>query len=166
MKIDIEKRNNIPSGIEDYVAKRAKRLEKYLREESLVKCVISHQRGNFLTEITLQDLGNTFAAHASSNDVKLSINEGLQKIEHQFKKFKERVIDRKKISNQKVSEEEIKKSPVVKTRRIEPLLLFLDEAIEAFKNSKEPFFVFVNKETNRQSIIHKTKNGDYHIIEL
>lgn len=165
MKIDVEKRNNIPGQVEDYVVKRAKRLEKYVRENSSMKCVISHQKGNFLVEITLQDLGNTFQAHASSNDLEISINEGLQKIEHQFKKFKERLTNRKKISNKEVFSEKEKK-PNIKTRKIKPLLLFLDEAINEFDNSKEPFFVFVNKETERPSIVHKAKNGDYHIIEL
>lgn len=163
MKIEVEKRNNISLKIEDYVLKRAKKLEKYIKEGSL-KCVLSYQKGNFLTEVTLEISKNTFKAHASSNDIKVSINEGLEKIEHQFKKFKERVVDHKKIVPV-FEEKSIKKNPIVKIKKIEPILLFIDEAIEEFNNSKEPFFVFINKETNRQSIIHKTKTGDYRVVE-
>lgn len=162
MKIEIEKRDNIPPLIDDYILKRAKRLEKYIDEWEM-KCVIGHQKGNFSVEITLQEGGNTFLSRASSNDVKLSINEGLRKLEEQFKRFKGKAIHRKK--NQKEEKgEPTKKNPIVKIRRIKPLLLFLDEAIEEFNNSKEPFFVFINKETNRQSIIYK-KGGNYEVIE-
>ncbi|MEW6680532.1 MAG: ribosome-associated translation inhibitor RaiA, partial [bacterium] len=97
MKIEIEKRNDIPSGMEEYVRKRAKKLAKYLKEESLVRFVISHQKGNFFTEITSNDIGNIFHSKAFSPDLKLSIEGAIKKIEHQLKKFKERVVDHKKV---------------------------------------------------------------------
>lgn len=164
MKIDIEKRGNIPPQIEHYILKMAKRLEKYTGEEGSMKYVISHQRGNFSVEITLQEGGNTFLSRASSNDIKLSINEGLRKLEHQFKRFREKVIERKKISPKVLEGEKSSENPIVKIRRIKPLLLFLDEAIGELNNSKEPFLVFINKETNKQSIIHK-KTDNYEVIE-
>lgn len=163
MKIEIEKRNDIPPEIEHYVIKRAKKIEKYISKGGSLRCVISHQKGNFIVEITLKDLINTFISHASSNDLKLSINEGLEKIEHQFKRFKKKIIDHKKTIFKEFGEE--KTSPIIKIRKIEPLLLFIDEAIEQFKEEKGPFFVFINKETNKHSIILKTKKEHYELIE-
>ncbi len=170
MKIEIEKRNDIPSGIEKHVANRVKKLAKYLKEESSMKFVISHQKGNFLVEIILNDTGNVFHSKAGLHDVKLSIDEAIEKIRHQFKKFKEKIADHKNIHLPKIEvlkeEKESQKAPLVKTRRIEPLLLFPEEAISELEVCQEPFFVFINKKTNMQSIVHKIKNGDYQIIEF
>lgn len=96
MKIEIEKRDNIPFQIEDYILKRVKKLEKYIGEKGSMRCVISQEKGNFSVEIILENLGNTFKSHASSNDIKLSVNKGLEKLKHQFKRFKERIIDRRR----------------------------------------------------------------------
>jgi len=169
MKIEIEKRNNIPAEIDKYIIKKAERLARYLKKESSIKFVLTQKKGNFFTEITLHNLGNIFHSKAGSpGDIKLSIDEGIEKIEHQFKKFKERVFEhRKKSEREPLSKEKSnKKAPLVKTRRIEPALLFLDDAISEFEEKKEPFFVFINKETNAHNIILKTKNGDYQIIEF
>ncbi|MEW6481908.1 MAG: ribosome-associated translation inhibitor RaiA [bacterium] len=167
MKIEIEKRNDISSKIEGYIRKRAKKLEKYLKEDALMKIVVSHQKGNFLIETTINDYGNILHSKASLPDIELSIDESLKKIETQAKKLKEKIVNHKKVHLPSFfQEKEEEQVPVVKTRRIEPAILFIEEAINELIFQENPFFVFKNKETAIYNIIYRAKNGTYQILEF
>ncbi|MEW6007387.1 MAG: HPF/RaiA family ribosome-associated protein, partial [bacterium] len=146
---------------------RAKKLEKYLKEDVLMKIVVSHQKGNFLIETSINEHGNIIHSKSSFPDLKLSIDESLKKIETQVKKLKEKIADHKKVHLpsffQEKKEEQV---PVIKTRRIEPAILFIEEALSELISQENPFFLFKNKETNMHNIIYKAKNGAYQILEF
>lgn len=169
VKINIELKDGISHNTENYVRKKLEKLTRYIKNDSSLRIIISLQKGRFLTEFTLEAEGSVFHSSSLSSNIKLSIDKGVEKLLHQLKKFREKLADHNKgqhFSN--IFTTHIKKGalPTVKTRKIFPSILSLDEAVEELSGSHQAFFVFINKETNNQNIVYKEKDGTYSLIEL
>ncbi|HAW49535.1 TPA: ribosome-associated translation inhibitor RaiA [bacterium] len=169
MKINIELKNGVSHNIDGYVRKKLEKLARYIKNDSLLRIVVSLQKGRFLTELTLEGEGPIFHSSSSSSNIKLSVDEGTKKLIYQLKKFREKLADHNKEQHPSemfappIKEEII---PAIRKRKISCSILSIDKAIEEFSSLHQPFFVFINEETGKQNIVYKEKEGVYSLIEL
>jgi putative sigma-54 modulation protein len=164
----------VPQNAEEYIRKKITKLDKYGEKVTSTHVILSFQRGKYKTEITISGNGFTFHGKSQGADILTSIDDGINKIVKQLKKFREKRAERKKRKGKEVKlgfkvvssiEEEPFTYDVVKTQRISAKPMSLDEALMQMHLSGEDFIVFTNSETDKINVIYTRKDGTYGIIE-
>lgn len=175
MKI-IARGKNIPvtEGLKQHIEKRIGKLEKYFEEDTEAQVTLSVAKDTHIVEVTvLLNGGLLLRAEEESADMYASIDQVVEKLERQTRKYKTRV-------NRKSRQESIKdfngtSAPVVEEITEEPKIarvkkfnmkpMMVDEAILQMDLLGHDFFVFIDGETEDVNVVYRRKNGDYGLIE-
>ncbi|MBD1372196.1 ribosome-associated translation inhibitor RaiA [Hazenella sp. IB182357] len=178
--------NNIEvtEPLHDYVEKKIGRLEKYFdsppaAEAQILLSVINKEEHR--VEVTIPFPGFLVRAEESSRDMYASIDNVVEKLERQIRKYKTKVNRkaRQDASNRKdwieqastqitstaVIDEEDDEFEIVKTKRFNLKPMVPEEAILQMDLLGHNFFVFSNANNDEVSIIYKRKDGRYGLIE-
>lgn len=166
-KIDVTK------AINDYIESKISRVEKYLNDNDEVeaKAIISAKGKEQKVEVTIWSGKYNIRAEESNEDLYAAIDLVVDKLERQFKKYKDKIYDKKRRKDRTESDyseidELLEKSETI-VRRKEVFLKPIDEeeAITQMELLGHTFFVFKNVDTESINVIYKRKDGDYGIIE-
>ncbi|MDI6751682.1 MAG: ribosome-associated translation inhibitor RaiA [bacterium] len=153
--------------IEDYTKKKIKGLERYSKKELIFHVVISQQKENFFSEIIINGDNHTLQSKANATDIKLAIDQCIDKAKRQLVKIKEKVSDHKKI--QHLPEALIEKAPpekAIRKRKVSPPFLSIDQAKEELSAKKVSFLLFIDSETEEKCLLHPTKDKRLEILIL
>ncbi|MBU1262595.1 ribosome-associated translation inhibitor RaiA [bacterium] len=151
--------------IEDYAKKKMKGLERYSKKGLIFHVVISHQKGNFSSEIIINGENHTIQSKADATDVKLAIDKCLDKAKRQLVKIKEKVSNHKKI--QHLPEALIKKpepEKAIRKRKANLPYLSIEQAKEELLAKKASFLLFIDSETEEKCLLHPTKDKRYELL--
>ena len=175
MKVTIRGKNiDITDGIKDKVEKKLSKLDKYFLEgEDLNANVLvrTYPYGQKI-EVTIPTKLVLLRAEETNEDLYDAIDLIIDKLERQIRKQKTR-LSRKTKDNNKLSfnfaelenlEEEYM-DEVVKTKTINPKPMDLEEAILEMELSGHNFFVYLDTETNKVSVVYKRLHGGYGLLE-
>lgn len=166
-KIDVTK------AINDYIESKVSRMEKYLddNDEVEAKALISAKGKEQKVEVTIWSGKYNIRAEESNEDLYAAIDLVVDKLERQFKKYKDKIYDKKRRKDRVESdysevEELLEKSDTI-VRRKEVFLKPIDEeeAITQMELLGHTFFVFKNVDSDTINVVYKRKDGDYGIIE-
>jgi putative sigma-54 modulation protein len=85
----------VTPSIREYAERKLRKLEKQLAEQTQVEVELSEQRNpsiaeSHIAEATIFTKGPTLRAREESNDMKVSIDQLVEKLERQVKKYRER----------------------------------------------------------------------------
>ena len=161
----------VTDAINDYLKSKLSKLEKYLddNDEVEAKALISTKGKDQKVEVTIWSGKYNIRAEETSEDLYSAIDLVVDKLERQFKKYKD------KISNRRVAKEDM--MPAIEdyfedeeqiiVRRKEVFLKPIDEeeAITQMELLGHSFFVFKNVDTDKINVVYKRKDGDYGVIE-
>lgn len=153
--------------IEDYARKKIQGLERYSKKGLVFHVVISQQKGNFFCEIIINGENHTISSKADAVDIKLSIDQCIDKAKRQLVKIKEKVSCHKKI--QHLPEALVEKAApekAIKKRKINQAFLSISQAKEELLAKKASFLLFIDSETEEKCLIHPTKDGGYEILVI
>jgi putative sigma-54 modulation protein len=165
MEFEVEIRSDeIPSEIEGYVKKKVAKLERYLKKELRCRVVLAYQKGRYLTEIILSSQNLLLQSNASAANIRLSIDQGIEKAKSQLTRYKERVSSHKKIQHLSEALAPKEEEPhIVRKKKIVLPVLSASEAIREFAAAKTPFLLFVDRDTEERCLIY-SKNKDYNLL--
>lgn len=135
--------------------------------------IIEVERGRHRSEIVLNWRNDVLTATTSNSDMYQSLSQTIAKIEKQALKLKNKVIDKshraKRATAIVQNPNEVNPTPptprVIKTRRYAVKPVTVDEAAMMLSDGKDGFLVFRNAETQKISVIHTRKDGNYGLIE-
>jgi len=179
MQISITGRNfELTDDIREYVEKRINKLNTFLDRILETQLVIEVQRHRFTTEIALMASRASFHAQGHNEDVFASIDEAIDKMEKQIRRFRERVRDRRHRMSQRevaiqlsatdeAAEVESEEEPQV-VRVYDKLAdkpMTVEEAAMQFRLSKEDFLVFLNAGTDQINVLYRMQSGNYGWVE-
>jgi putative sigma-54 modulation protein len=171
---NIEVRDRVRS----YVEKRLARVERLLdeRADALVELSVEQHRSasdSHIVEVTLVIDGQTLRGHAAAVSHEAGIDTVLDKIERRAVDFKSKPRLRARPPEEKQilrrladgTAESGRDRRIVKVKRfaIEPM--FEEDALARMDELGHQFFVFVNAETERVSILYRRGDGDFGLIE-
>lgn len=150
---------------EGYARKKIKSLERYSKKGLVFHTVISQQKGNFFSEIIINGENHTIQSKANATDVKLAIDQCIDKAKRQLVKIKEKVSDHKKIQHLPEALVE-KKEPekAIKKRKVSPPFLSIDQAKEELLAKKLGFLLFIDSETEEKCLLHPIKDQKFEIL--
>ncbi len=159
-----------------YAEEKSGRLSRYLVEPVEVHWVLSVEKIRHIADVTVVAGGVSIKAKEDTADMYSAIDLGLDKIEKQVKKHKEKVKDHKshtEPSDIKFTESveepaptETGEGPRIVTREnvfVKPMSI--DEAVMQMGINRNQFMVFTDSATNHINVIYRLEDGDYGIIE-
>lgn len=173
MKLIIQgKGMNLTDDILNYAESRFSTAERFFENIQDVNLIISKERGLFKSEVTISLSGTVIRGESKTQDIFSSIDDVLDKIKRQIKRYKESFIERRretkkfleKVESQNPSNiEEMPKIVKVKKFTLKPM--DEEEAIMQMELLGHNFFVFLNSNTDKINVIYKRNDGNYGLIE-
>ncbi|MGB9679504.1 MAG: ribosome hibernation-promoting factor, HPF/YfiA family [Thermoanaerobacteraceae bacterium] len=178
MNITVSGKNGmiVTDGLKDAVERNVNKLSKYFNEDTEVRTVLSVQRNNHIAEVTIPFKGIIFRAEESSDDMYVSIDRVVDKIEKQILKHKTKIrskfgtnesirFELPTVYKEVKSEDEEPSFEIVKTKRFPVKPMSAEEAILQMNLLGHSFFVFTNAESDVINVVYKRKDGKYGLIE-
>lgn len=172
MNITVYGKNiTLTEALKDVATKKISRLDKFFHNDVEAKVVLSVERKKQKVEVTIPFNGRILRVEEASDDMYSSIDDSVEALEKQIRKYKTKLEDRK-YSNESIkfenieplddSEEEFK---VVKTKRFAVKPMSIEEAVLQMDLLKHDFFVFLNADTEEINVVYKRKDANYGLIE-
>ena len=173
------KNYEVPEAVREYAQRKLRRLERLLDDQSdaTVELSVEQHRSvqdSHIVDVTLVINGQTLRSSAAAATHKAGIDAVIDKVERRAVSFRETSRVRK--SSQTVrgagASDDTGSAPgedgawrIVKVKRfaIEPM--FEEDAVARMEELGHEFFVFVNAENERVSILYRRSEGDYGLIE-
>ena len=177
------KNYEVPEPVREYAQRKLRRLERLLDDQSdaTVELSVEQHRSvqdSHMVDVTLVIHGQTLRSSAAAATHQAGIDAVIDKVERRAVTFRE--TSRVRRSSETVrgaggapdteggADEgagEDGAGPIVKVKRfaIEPM--FEEDAVARMEELGHAFFVFVNAENERVSILYRRREGDYGLIE-
>ncbi len=173
MKYNIRgKKIEVTDAIRDYMASKIERLEKYLddNDEVEAKAVVSTKGKEQKVEVTIWSGKYNIRAEESSDDLYAAMDLVIDKLERQFKKYKDKINDkRRKETIKEIDTEDVKdleeKEVIVRRKEVYLKPIDEEEAIIQMELLDHTFFVYKDSNTNKINVVYKRNDGDYGVIE-
>ena len=175
----------VPEHVRQYAERKMRRLERFLddRTDAVVELSSEQHRAaddSQIAEVTLVVDGQPLRGHAAGPTHQASLDAVIDRIERQAVDAREKPRGKVRVEEaraRRIAETEPgndaiateaapgARKAIVKTKRfaIEPM--FEEDALERMEELGHHFFIFVNAESEKVSILYKRCAGDYGLIE-
>ncbi len=165
-KIDVTK------AINDYIKEKLSRVEKYLddNDEVEAKALISTKGKEQKVEVTIWSGKYNIRAEESNEDLYAAVDLVIDKLERQFKRYKDKISGKKKKERKEAITPDLEEmfgedETIVRRKTVFLKPIDEEEAITEMELLGHSFFIFKNVDTEKINVIYKRKDGDYGIIE-
>ncbi len=185
MQVIIKGRNvQVTPALKEHAEKRAQHLTRYFHRIDEVLVTQRSERNWHISDVTLQAGGLLFRAEERSNDMFVSVDMAMEKLERQLKGFKDR---RATLSRENSSRtlttlpapgteipagaeavapaESGNTARIIRRKRFPLKPMPLDEAVMQMELLGHDFFMFTNAETEDVNLLYKRNDGNYGLIE-
>lgn len=177
---------DVTPALKNYVEEKVSKLSKYFNGEPQEAHVsLEVEKDRHIVEVTAYINGLILRGEEDSNDMYVSIDGVIEKLERQVRKYKTKI--RKKVRERKREfKEEYKEErteellnginyddkdedefnpKVVRTKKFAIKPMHVEEAIMQMDLLGHDFFVFSNADTEEVNVVYRRKHGDYGLIE-
>lgn len=184
MKVTVRGRNvEVTEWIEEYVAKKGKRLERLVPDVDEMRCEIAETNARsdndrFTVQLTLWANGQILRAEETTADIFQSIDQSTDKIVRQVERFKGRAdsVRRKAAVNHQqsveatlVQEEEAvateDETTIVRRKQFDMQPMTEEEALEQMELLGHDFYLFYNVDTRSTNLIYRRRDGNYGLLQ-
>lgn len=175
MNIIVRGRNlTVTPALKEYVEKRVSKIEKYFEEElNDATVLLSVEKGIQNVEVTIPLQGYLLRGEEQTGDMYNSIDNVVDKLERQVRKYKTRINKKIKdvsvldlVAEEQAPSKEIDLEPKIKkTKRFIIKPMMVEEAVLQMDLIGHDFYVFLNGETDETNVVYKRKDGHYGLIE-
>ena len=176
MQLTVHPRNKtitLHENTEKYMVKKLSKLNKLFRQEPEVTVTQDFERGFHIVEITLHGDGVMLRSQERSHDLLATIDKVVDKLEIQWKRFKEkRQAGHRHPSGIKAEAEaanEPEEEPffprIVRRKEFPMKSMTPEDAAHQMELLGHSFFVFLDEESSRVAVLYRREGGDYGLIE-
>lgn len=177
MVVEVRGKNNlvITDALRTYASEKLEKVGHYFNQnlEAFVLCKTYNDHHK--VEITVPTKYFTMRAEVAGEDMYAAIDLAIDKLERQIRKNKtklERTVKKRagiseffsKELNVQELENELVQTPI-KTKNIELERLTVSEAITQLEMVGHDFFIFIDEESKKVSVVYRRKDGDYAVIK-
>ena len=174
MRFIITGRNiDITEGLKSAVEEKLGKFDRFFAPETEVNVTLSVEKERQKIEVTIPVKGNIIRSEQVSSDMYVSIDLVEEVIERQLKKYKNKLIDKKRNAadfapeyvdeDEEIFEDEEVKIIRAKKFGIKPMNA--EEACVQMELLGHEFYVFLNSDTNEVNVVYKRRDGAYGLIE-
>lgn len=173
MKITITTKNiEMTEALRNIVEKKISRLERFFDPEVEAHATLSVEKARHKIEVTIPFNNVVLRGEETNENMYISIDLVLDKLESQIRKQKKRLERRTKSSDLRfqyipnVEEDDENNEPrIVKTKKFAFKPMSTEEAVLQMELLGHNFFVYQNAENDEVNVVYKRKDGNYGLIE-
>ena len=173
MNITVNGRHmEITDALKSYATDKVAKLEKYLPSGAEAVVTLGVEKFRHKAEVLIKVNGILIQAHEETEAMYTSIDNVIDKIGRQVKKYKEKLKGHKGRGEEKAAaasaprEAESERIPeIIKTKRFDMKPMTPEEAVMQMELLDKDFFVFSNASTGNVNVIYKRRDGNVGLIE-
>lgn len=158
----------ITPALRSYAEGKIGKFEKYLSNISEAIVTLSVEKYRHKAEVLLKVNGYLIQAEGTTGEIYSSIDEVVEKLEKQVKKYKDKYRSFRK-GDKKTSEAVSEKTPpearIIKHKRFDMKPMGPEEAVDQMELLDKDFFVFVNEVSGDINVVYRRKDGNFGLIE-
>jgi putative sigma-54 modulation protein len=176
MKISLTFRNTEgESWQKEYVDERFGKVKKYIDRPVDVHVILSVEKFRNVAEVNMIADGLNINAKEEAKDMRLAIDNAVDKIERQLKKHKEKIRGHKTnptraegiaaLGTEEAESEEDQEPRLVETRKVVLQPMSPDDAVMEMDASRQRFIIYRDSSSENVSLIYRRDDGNYTLIE-
>lgn len=158
----------ITPALKNYAEEKIRKFEKYITNITEAVVTLSVEKYRHKAEVLIKVNGFLIQAEGVTGEIYSSIDEVVEKLEKQVKKYKEKLHSYRKIdkrSMENLTVEPPEKGRIIKYKRFDMKPMNPEEAVDQMELLDKDFFVFVNEKTSSINLVYRRKDGNYGLIE-
>ena len=161
----------VSESLKARVEKKLGKLERYFRDEPEASVRFKQQKGaRSIVEVTVSTGGVILRAEESSNDMYLSIDHAVDKIESQIRRYRNKLDKRiHAVELEPVAEEapvyEEANYDIVRTKKFAVKPMSVEDAITQMELLGHDFFLFLNEEADAMCVLYRRTDGAYGLLQ-
>lgn len=167
---------DITPALRTHAEKKVAKFGRFMPDDRnvMAELTLRVERNVHIAELTIDLKGIVLRGEGRTNDMYISIDEAVDKMERQFEKYKTRI--QRKLQGPKISElpgqtqepietETSLKDKIVRIKRFAFKPMDAEEAIMQMELLGHSFFVFTNAADDEINVVYKRRDGNYGLIE-
>ena len=160
----------VSDSLKSRVEKKLSKLERYFREEPEATIRFKMQKGaRNIAEITVNAGGLILRAEESSNDMYLSIDHAVDKLESQIRRHRTKLEKRIRSSELEPVAElpafEEQNYDIVRVKKFSVKPMSVEDAITQMELLGHDFFLFMNEESESMNVLYRRHDGTYGLLQ-
>lgn len=164
----------VTDALKQYATEKFGRLERYLPKPVQVIVTLSVvKKVHHFAEAVIKSNGLLIQASEETEEMYSAIDLLIEKIERRAKKYKEKLVDHKHLTNKaetgamtsSSSSPEDRIPQIIKTKRFDLKPMLPEEAVMQMELLDKDFFIFSNAENGHICLIYRRKDGNVGLIE-
>ena len=156
-------------ALKNYAEEKVAKFDRYLTNVSEAKVTLILEKNVHKAEILLNVNGILIWAESSTGDIYSSIDEVIDKLDMQVKKYKGKLTSHRKGESDKTavgaSAPVDEAGRIIKTKRFGIKPMTPEEASLQMELLDKNFFIFTDASTGQINVIYKRNDGNYGLIE-
>jgi len=160
---------DLTPALKNYAEEKIKKFERYSSNITDAVVTLSIEKYRHKAEALLKANGVMIQAEGVTGEIYSSIDEVVEKLEKQVKKYKEKLVSHRKgegkssePASQKPSQET---GVIIKKKRFDMKPMDPDEAVMQMELLDKDFFVFTNKLSGDVNVVYRRRDGNFGLIE-
>ncbi len=178
MKVTVTSRNyNINDPFRTYIEERLDKLDRFFNRLLEAQVTLNVEKYRHSAEVKILANGTTLNGKDIAGDMRTAVDNAVDKLEKQVKKYKEKLKERKFkeeteftsfIESGDLSDDEEPGLSVldgidIKVQAVESM--WLEEAVSLFRKENKTFFMFKNHDTERINLLYRKDDGDIGVLD-
>jgi len=158
---------DLTKTLKDYAEEKIGKFEKYISNITEAIVTLSVEKYRHRAEVLIKVNGLLIQAESITGEMYSSIDEVVDKLERQVKKYKEKIVSQRKNKNKSSSAEEtVKSTPlIIKKKAFDIKPMAVEEAAMQMDLLDKNFFVFTNASSGDINVLYKRNDGNLGLIE-
>jgi len=158
---------DLTKTLKDYAEEKIGKFEKYLGNITEAVVTLSVEKYRHKAEVLMKVDGLLIQAESITGEMYASIDEVVDKLERQIKKYKEKIVSQRKSKNKSVAlEEGVRSVPlIIKKKAFDIKPMGVEEAAMQMDLLDKDFFVFTNASSGDINVLYKRTDGNLGLIE-
>ena len=173
MQLQVKTRNvEVSDAIRRYAEQKLAKLERHLDDPTRVELELAVERNpsiadSHVAEATIWTKGPTLRARESASDMRASIDQLVDKLSRQVKRYRDK---RRRHGTRRLAAESApvvtdSEPAIVKTKQFPVKPMTAEEAVLQLELVGHDFFVFRDSESAEVNVVYRRRDGDYGLIE-
>ena len=163
----------VSESLKARVEKKLGKMERYFSQEAEATVRFKQQKGaRNIVELTVSVSGLILRAEESSNDMYLSIDRAVDKLESQVRRYRTKLDKHLREAKLEPIAEAVAEPiyeeanyDVVRTKRFVVKPMSVEDAITQMELLGHDFFLFLNEETDIMSVLYRRNDGSYGLLQ-
>lgn len=161
----------VTQAIRNYAEEKISKFERYLSNITEATVTISVEKYRHKTDVLLKANGVLIQAEGTTGDIYSSIDEVVDKLEKQVKRYKEKLVSHRKGEGknetipESLTDHEPETGRIIKRKRFDMKPMSPDEAVMQLELIGKNFYIFANRASGAINVIYRREDGNFGLIE-